>query len=300
MRIGVKLPHTGNAVSASSVPRRAHELEVAGFDSLWVSDHVVLPQVVESDYPFTADGKATWSTSTPYVEALVSLAAAAAVTQRVRLGTAALVLPQRNPVLLAKQVASIDAMSDGRVALGVGAGWLREEFEALDTPFHTRGSRMVEWISLLRECWTGHPAAHHGTHYELAAGIIVLPTPAHTIPLYVGGHSPTALGRAGRLGDGWLAQQAVPALDPDRLSREVAEVRAAAAGAGRDPAGIYVVLRLVESAGRVDEVGRRIADLASAGVDEIVVDIAPNGDAAHDHDLLRDAASRLRDPATGP
>jgi probable F420-dependent oxidoreductase len=274
-------------------------LELAGFDSLWVSDHVVLPQVIESVYPFAADGKATWPTDTPYIEALVSLAAAAAVTERVRLGTAALVLPQRNPVLLAKQVASIDAMSGGRVALGVGAGWLREEFDALHAPFDTRGTRMVEWISLLRDCWTGRPGAHHATHYDLAEGIIVLPTPAHLIPLYIGGHSRTALNRAGRLGDGWLAQQAVPALDPDRLAREVALVRTAAAGAGRDPAHTYVVLRLVESAGRVDEVGRRIAELAEAGVDEIVVDVAPNGDAVHDHDLLRDATSRIRDSASG-
>jgi probable F420-dependent oxidoreductase len=292
IRIGVKLPHTGSAVPASSLARRARELEQAGFDSLWVSDHVVLPETIESFYPFAADGKATWPTSTPYLEALVSLAAVAAVTERVRLGTAALVLPQRNPVLLAKQVASIDALSDGRVALGIGAGWLREEFDALEVPFDTRGARMVEWITLLRDCWTGRPAAHSGTHYQLPADTLVLPTPAHAIPLYVGGHSPTALRRAAQLGDGWLAQQAVPALDPDRLAGEIASIRSTASAAGRDPSTLQVVLRLVESAGRAGDVARRIGDLVRAGVDEIIVDIDPlDGDAVSDHEVLRNAAS---------
>ncbi|MBC6457878.1 TIGR03619 family F420-dependent LLM class oxidoreductase [Actinomadura sp. HBU206391] len=292
MRIGVKLPHTGNAAAGPSLAPHARELELAGFDSLWVSDHVVLPTVIESHYPFAADGKATWPTDTPYLEALVALAAAAAVTERVRLGTAALVLPQRNPVLLAKQVASIDALSGGRVALGIGAGWLREEFNALDTPFDTRGARMVEWITLLRECWTGRPAARSGTHYNLPGDTLVLPTPAHAVPLYVGGHSPTALRRAAQLGDGWLAQQAVPDLDPARLADEIATIRSAASAAGRDPSDLQVVLRLVASAGRAGEVARRIGELGRAGVDEIIVDVDPlDGTAAADHDLLRDAAS---------
>jgi probable F420-dependent oxidoreductase len=290
MRIGVKLPHTGDAVAGHrgpSVPQRAQALEEAGFDSLWVSDHVVLPAVIGSVYPFATDGRATWPTTTPYVEALVALAAAAAVTGRVRLGTAVLVLPQRNPVLLAKQVASIAVMSGGRVALGVGAGWLREEFAALDAPFEARGARMDEWLALLRECWTGRPAEYRGAYYHLPADTFVLPAPPAPIPLYVGGHSPVALRRAGRLGDGWLAQQAVPALDPRALAGEVTTVRAAAAGAGRTAP--YVVLRLVESAGRLDDVARRWGELADAGVDEIIVDATHDGDPARDHDLLRAA-----------
>jgi probable F420-dependent oxidoreductase len=292
MRIGVKLPHTGTAVPAPSLARHARELELAGFDSLWVSDHVVQPEVIASPYPFAADGKATWPTDTPYLEALVSLAAVAAVTERVGLGTAALVLPQRNPVLLAKQVASIDALSGGRVALGIGAGWLREEFDALGMPFEARGARMEEWIELLRACWTGRPAARSTTHYRLPEGTLVLPTPAHAVPLYVGGHSPAALRRAARLGDGWLAQQAVPALDPERLAGEIANIRSSASDAGRDPADLRVVLRLVESTGRADEVARRIGELGRAGVDEIIVDVDPvNGDARADHEMLRDAAA---------
>ncbi|WNV85650.1 TIGR03619 family F420-dependent LLM class oxidoreductase [Umezawaea sp. Da 62-37] len=288
MRIGVKLPHTGSA-TGPSVPARARELELAGFDSLWVSDHVVLPERIGSWYPFDPGGKATWPTDTPYLEAVVSLAAAAAVTERVRLGTAVLVLPQRNPVLLAKQAATVDAISGGRLVLGVGAGWLKEEFDALGMPFDTRGPRMVEWIRLLRDCWTGRPEGRSGEHYELPPGTLVLPAPARPIPLYVGGHSPTALRRAGRLGDGWLAQQSLPDLDPDALAAEIGQIRAAAVKAERDPDALDVVLRIVQTAGQADAVARRLGDLAKAGVGEVVVDVDVD-DAAAEHAVLRDGA----------
>jgi len=287
MRIGVKLPHTG-PVTGPSIPTRARELELAGFDSLWVSDHVVLPERIESWYPFDPKGKATWPTDTPYFEAVVALAAAAAVTDRVRLGTAALVLPQRNPVLLAKQAASVDALSGGRLVLGVGAGWLKEEFDALAMPFETRGPRMVEWIALLRDCWTGRPEGRTSEHYDLPPRTLVLPTPARPIPLLVGGHSPTALRRAGRIGDGWLAQQSLPDLDPAALAAEIGLIRAAAEKAGRDPDALDVVLRIVQAAGRADEVARRLGELAKAGVHEVVVDVE---DAAADHAVLRDGTS---------
>ena len=181
--IGVKLPHTGTAAMERGVASLATQLEAAGFDSLWVSDHIVFPKVIESNYPFAADGKATWSTEIPYAESLISLAVAAAVTERVRLGTGVLVLPLRNPVLMAKQAATIDALSGGRLELGLGAGWLKEEFDALNMPFETRGPRMVEWIALLRECWTGAPAGRDSDHYVLPADTVVLPRPESGIPL---------------------------------------------------------------------------------------------------------------------
>jgi probable F420-dependent oxidoreductase len=290
MRIGVKLPHTGR-VEPFSIGARARDLEHAGFDSLWVSDHVVLPEVIESWYPFAADGVATWPSDLPYVESLVALAAAAAVTERVRLGTAVLVLSQRNPILVAKQVGSLDAVSGGRVELGVGAGWLREEFDALDVPFESRGARLEEWITLLRECWTGRPAGRDNPNYTLAPGTIMLPTPAASVPILVGGHSRAALRRAGQFGDGWLGQQAVPAIDPAVLAGEIASIRAVARDAGRDPSAIRVVLRLVESSGRHDEVAAAIAELSRVGVDEIIVDVDPfDGDPVAAHDVLRAAA----------
>jgi probable F420-dependent oxidoreductase len=294
-QLGVKLPHTGAVVASGSVPARARELEEAGFDSLWVSDHVVLPNVMASHYPFAADGRATWPSDTPYLESVVVLAAAAAATTRVRLGTAVLVLPQRNPVLLAKQIASVAQIAGGRVELGVGAGWLREEFDALDAPFEGRGARMLEWIDVMRACWTGRPAEFSGEHYHLPPDLFALPTPPSPVPLYVGGHSPRALRRAGTIGDGWLGQQSVRELDLETLAAEVGAVRSAAAAAGRDPRAARIVLRLVDSVGRAGSVASRLGDLVKAGVDEVIVDVDPaGGDPVADHAVLRDAAASLR------
>jgi probable F420-dependent oxidoreductase len=286
--LGAKLPHTG-ATDPTSIPERARELEQAGFDSLWVSDHVVMPLHIESYYPFAEDGRAPWTGDIPYVETLVAMTAAAAVTERVRIGSAVLVLPQRNPVLLAKQVASLDALSGGRIELGVGAGWLREEFEALGEPFEERGQRLEEWVDVLRACWTGRPGPREGL-YPLAEGLVQLPEPAHAVPVLVGGHTKAAFRRAGTLGDGWLAQQAVPALDVAHLAGEMDAVRAHAERVGRDPASLRFTLRLVESAGREGDVAAHLEELAAAGVHEVIVDVDPATGPAAVHDTLRAAA----------
>jgi len=272
----------------------ARILEAAGFESLWVSDHIVMPASIESRYPFAADGRATWSPDTPYLEALVALALVAAATERATIGTAVLVLPLRNPVEFAKQAASIDVASGGRLELGVGAGWLREEFEALNVPFERRGARLEEWMEIARGCWTGRPSSRQSEHYLLPDGVVCLPAPAHKIPLLVGGHSDAALRRAGRVGDGWLAQQSLPALDPAELVRATATVRDASVRAARDPDALRVVLRVVDSAGRSEDVARQLSALAAAGVGEIIVDVPwDDGDPAAEAARLREAAARL-------
>jgi len=253
MLIGAKLPASGPL--HAGIAEHAAALERAGFDSLWVSDHIVMPRTIASRYPFAADGRATFPTDTPFVDALIALAVAAGVTSRVRLGTAALVLPQRNPVLVAKQAASVDVVSGGRLELGIGVGWLAEEFEALDVPFERRGERTDEWISLLRDCWTGTPPARSGAFYSLPEGVLCLPTPAHEIPLLVGGHSPPALRRA-RAAGGWLAQQEADELDPSELA----------------PFDGRIVLRIVGSLGRPEVIAPRMRELEDAGVSEVIVD----------------------------
>lgn len=288
MRIGAKLPNSGPLPLEHSVPAMARTLEQAGFDSLWVSDHIVLPETIESRYPFAADGRATWPTDTPYFEALITLALAAAVTERVRLGTAVLVLPLRNPVDFAKQAATIDVASGGRLEFGVGAGWLAEEFEALNVPFEKRGGRLVEWIEIARACWTGRPPARPSERHPLPEGVVCEPTPARPIPMLIGGHSPIALRRAGRIGDGWLAQQSAPELDPAALEAEIAQVRAAADG--REP---RVVLRIVESLGRPELVAAQLPALEAVGVDEVIVDVPVDPDGARGAlELLRAAGTR--------
>jgi alkanesulfonate monooxygenase SsuD/methylene tetrahydromethanopterin reductase-like flavin-dependent oxidoreductase (luciferase family) len=232
MRIGAKVPNSGPLPERLGIGSMAAGLEAAGFDSLWVSDHIVLPAAIESRYPFADDGKATWPTDTPYFDALIALALIAQATERAAIGTAVLVLPLRQPVIFAKQAASIDVASGGRLRLGVGAGWLEEEFAALNVPFEHRGRRLEAWISLSRACWTGTPG-----------------------PVEV--------------------------------------MRAAAVEAGRDPASLQVVLRIVEAAGRSDELAKRLPELAAAGVDEIIVDVPlENGEAAEVHATLREAAAR--------
>lgn len=270
--LGAKVPNSGPLPGRLGIGLMAAALESAGFESLWVSDHVVMPAEVRSPYPFAADGKPNWPSDTPYYDAVVAMTLIAAATNTARIGPAVLVLPQREPVVLAKQLASLDVLSRGRIELGIGAGWLAEEFAALDVPFDTRGSRFVEWISLLRACWTGSPEAHAGDHYDLPAGVLTRPTPAHRIPLYVGGHSPVALRRAATLADGWLAQQSALAMDPLDLARGRQAMAVAAEKAGTDPARLRLVLRLVDSTGRCADVGRALPALAEAGVDEIIID----------------------------
>ena len=260
------------------IPQLALALEQAGADSVWVSDHVVMPRAMNSPYPFAADGRANWPSDTPYVEALIALALAAAVTDRVRLGTAVLVLPLRNPVMFAKQAASIDAASRGRLELGLGAGWLAEEFEALNVPFSRRGAQLSEWIAIARDCWSGYPAERRSSDYLLPADTLCLPTPAHQIPILLGGHSAKALGRVGAIADGWLGQQAAPELDPKPLVEARATIREAASDAGRDGAAIRAVLRIIESAGRAEMVAKALPMLAEAGIDEVIVDLTWDAD----------------------
>ena len=292
MRIGAKLPNSGTLPLEAGVPAMARTLEQAGYDSLWVSDHIVMPREMRSPYPFAEDGKATWPSDLPYLDAMIMLALAAAATERVRLGTAVLVLPLRAPVEFAKQAATIDAVSGGRLELGVGAGWLAEEFEALAVPFKGRGTRMVEWMTIARDCWTGETTAHDGPNYTVPEGTQCYPTPAHSIPFLIGGHSKIALRRAGEVGDGWLGQQAAPELDAQALGEEIAAVSAAGRRQGRKSERPRVVLRIVEAAGRLGRVAAQLPALEQAGVDEVIVDVRidPEG-AAEDLAILRAGAA---------
>jgi probable F420-dependent oxidoreductase len=291
MRIGAKVPNSGPLPERLGIGAMGAELEAAGFESLWVSDHIVLPEAIGSRYPFADDGRATWATDTPYFDALIALALIAQATERAMIGTAVLVLPLRQPIVFAKQAASIDVASGGRLCLGVGAGWLEEEFDALNVPFGGRGRRLDEWISITRACWTGSPPASQSELYELPPGVLCLPRPAHHVPLLIGGHSAVALRRAGRAGDGWLAQQALPELAPAELVAPIAVMRAAATEAGRDPASLRVVLRIVESAGRSEELAPRLQELTAVGVDEVIVDVSlENKEASDAYVTLREAA----------
>lgn len=189
MRFGIHLPQYGRASSADAVARTARQAEDLGFADVWVSDHLAMPK--DASYPPAF-----------LYEPVITLTWAAAATTSVGLGTSVLVLPYRHPVHLAKELASLDRFSGGRVTVGAAAGWLEKEFDALDVPFDERGTRTDDAIDTLRACWGDQPVNHEGPVFSVEA-MKVVPTPERPIPIWVGGTSEAALRRAVERGDGW-------------------------------------------------------------------------------------------------
>lgn len=180
----------------------ARAAEQAGFSAVALSDHVVTPEKIESEYPYTPDGKPQYDPVWDFPDPWVTVGAMSAVTQRLEFFTNVFVLPARNPVLVAKALATAARLSGDRVRLGIGAGWMREEFELLEQRFGGRGKRMDEMIDVMRTLWSGGMVEHHGDAYDFDR-LEMRPVPARPIPVFVGGHSEIALRRAARL-DGWI------------------------------------------------------------------------------------------------
>jgi probable F420-dependent oxidoreductase len=158
---------------------------------------------IDSKYPYSEGGDPSFVAQTDFPEPYAAISAMAAVTTKIRFNTAIYIAPLRHPVALAKSVATASALSGGRVALGVGVGWLKEEFDALGEDFHTRGRRLDEMIEVMRKLWTGEYVEHHGRFFDFDE-LKMLPAPIGRVPIYSGGHSVRALKRAGALCDGWL------------------------------------------------------------------------------------------------
>lgn len=184
-------------------PRLAVACEAAGFDSVAVSDHVVYPSYLSSKYPYTPDGTPLFSPEEDWPDPWVVIGAMSSVTTTLRFMTNVYVLPLRNPFVVAKAVGTAAYLSDGRVGLGIGAGWMEEEFDLLEQPFARRGKRMDEMVDVIRALWAGGMVEHHGEFYDFDP-VEMRPAPPGPVPIYVGGHSEVAFRRAARLGDGWL------------------------------------------------------------------------------------------------
>ena len=240
MEIGVHLPHIGPLANRDALIDFARFAEERGFDSLWVSDHVVVPRTIASRYPYSPDGRFPIPPDLPFLEPLATLLFAAAVTQRARLGTSILVVPMRNPVITAKQLATLDALSNGRAILGAGAGWMREEFELLDVPFEHRGARLDDYLRVIKALWTEDRPSFHGTYYSIDdAGFAPKPATKPHPAIWIGGHGARALRRAGELGDAWHAAYA----GPETVSKQYQDVRRYAEAAGRDPDSVALTVR---------------------------------------------------------
>src|SRR3954447_26070996 len=238
MQLAVSLPHTGELASPSFLRDFAVAADELGFGALWGVDHMVMPHHTDSLYtlgrkPAAIADDAVSGLLAPNYEMHTALTFVAGVTSRIKLGTAVAVLPIRHAVMNARQVATLDVLSGGRVLYGIGVGWLQEEADAMNMPWDRRGARSEEHIALMRTLWCAEGALvdFHGDFHDLPP-MDPEPRPAQRpVPILVGGHSETALRRAARVGDGWIAAM----MSPDRLAEDWAIVQREAQAAGRDP-----------------------------------------------------------------
>ncbi len=261
MRFGIRYCNSGPYIDGPTGAELVQAAEAAGFDSAWTVEHTVVPANYESTYPYHESGRmAGGIDDAAWPDPLIWMSYMAGVTTTLKFATGIFIVPQHNPVVAAKQIATLDAMSRGRVMLGVGVGWLREEFEAIGVPFERRGKRTDEYIAAMRALWAEDCASFHGEFVNFD-DIYCRPQPAQAnIPIIVGGDTEPAARRAGRLGDGYFpARNAPPELIA--LARRTAEEH------GRDPAALEITTSMPADISMLPE-------LASRGVDRVLVPVS--------------------------
>ncbi len=209
----------------------ANAAENAGFESLWTGEHVVVPSTINSTYPYSPDGKMAGGGQIPMAEPFVWHAWVAAHTTTLRLATGVLVLPQRQPLVVAKQAATLAVLSGGRFSLGIGVGWLREEFAALGANFEDRAQRHDEYVAAMRTLWANESACFTGDYISFPEVALCPRPPGDAVPIVVGGHTPAAARRAGRLADGFFPAKGTP----ESVGKLFDIARVAAEAAGRNP-----------------------------------------------------------------
>lgn len=208
MRFGLHALGIGDGARREIVDATARAAEAAGFARLWVGEHVVMVDRPASRYPYAADGRIAVPADADWLDPFVCLSFAAAATRTIELATGVLLLPEHNPVLAAKQAASLDVLCGGRLTLGVGIGWSAEEFAALGVPFAHRAARTAEYVEVLRTLWRDDVASHAGEYAGFdAVRVFPKPTRSRRIPVVFGGNSDGALARVAAIGDGWYGFQ---------------------------------------------------------------------------------------------
>ena len=251
----------GDGAVALELCRRA---EAIGFESVWGGEHVIMPTTIGSKYPYTPDGRVPAEPETPIPDPLIWLAFVAAAAPTLRLGTCILIVPQRNPLVLAKELATLDRLSGGRVELGLGVGWMKEEFDALGVPWEHRGARNDEYIAAMRALWAGPHAEFHGRFVDFAP-VTCNPRPIQaSIPILVGGDTPNALRRAVRIADGYFPGEG----NIDRLRALIADLRNTAEEHGRNPDEIEINAMY---GGLKGDIAERVQEMADAGVGRIML-----------------------------
>lgn len=262
MRVGLHALGIGTGARPGVIRAVAMAAEAAGFATLWSGEHVVLVDQPLSRYPYSADGRISVPADADWLDPLLSLTFAAAVTNRITVGTGVLLLPEHNPVLVAKQAATLDVLSAGRLTLGIGVGWSAEEFAALGVPFDRRGQRAAEYVTAMRRLWSDDVASFAGEFASFDA-IRVNPKPVRErrIPVVVGGNSDAALRRVAAFGDGWYGFNLTVAAAAERIEWLAAECRRV----GRSMTELSVAVALTDG-----EPGA-VRDLDRAGVTELVL-----------------------------
>ena len=261
MKFGLRYCNVGPFVDPARAVELVQAAEEAGFESAWTVEHTVVPAGYASQYPYSTTGRMGPRDDMPIPDPLIWMSYIAAVTSRIKLATGILILPQHNPVITAKQVATLDAMSGGRVLLGIGVGWLQEEFDTIGAPFAERAARTDEYVAVMRALWSMESPTFHGEFFDFENAYCLPQPPGGSVPIIVGGHSKAAARRAGRLGDGFF---------PARETREdlIELARRTAAEHGRDPAAIEITLSVPPDLDALD-------GLANLGVSRVLVPVTP-------------------------
>ncbi|MFW6092651.1 MAG: LLM class F420-dependent oxidoreductase [Pseudomonadota bacterium] len=229
MKLGL-IPVNIGIADPAQIVGLAQLAEGAGFESVWTFEHVIVPLDYQSKYPYNDSGKMGVEPETPFIDPLIALTAVAQATRTLRLGTGVNILSQVNPLLLAKQAASLDVMSGGRFMLGVGIGWLKEEFEAMGTPFERRGARFDDYVQAMRKVWSGD-VVEHRSEFLNWSGFKCHPRPRQDpMPLVIGGNKGRIYERIARFGNGWF----IPGTDSSAIRDQLAELKRTCDRLGRD------------------------------------------------------------------
>ncbi|MCP5034455.1 MAG: LLM class F420-dependent oxidoreductase [Actinomycetia bacterium] len=278
MKIGVHLPQLGRSADRQNLITWAEEADRLGLHSGWVSDHVAWPRDIESKYPYTADGSFPGGFDMPWLDPLGTLMFVAARTESIRLGITVLILGYRPPVLTAKWMSTLDVLSQGRAILGVGVGWMREEFEVLGMPFDHRGARADEQLEIFETLFTQETPSFDGTYYQFPEVGFSPKPPQAPIPVWVGGATTPAFRRTARFGEAFHA-----AFEPiETVAREWQEVGDECEKIGRDRGEIELSVRLY-----LDPEGRMAENVSLQGSSEQMIDTAGRwADIGTNHILL--------------
>jgi probable F420-dependent oxidoreductase len=282
--LGLHALGIGTGSERAVIDAVARAAERAGFTTLWAGEHVVMVDDATSPYPYSDDGKIAVPAAADWLDPLIGLSFAAAATSTIELATGVLLLPEHNPVLVAKQAASLDKLSAGRLSLGVGIGWSQEEFAALGVPFADRGMRTAEYVEAMRTLWRDDIASFHGEFVSFD-NIRVNPKPLHGrhIPIIVGGNSEAALRRVAAWGDGWYGFNLA---DVEEVAQCVSTVRRLCREARRDLGDLRFAVALVDP--QPADVGK----LVDIGVDELVLVASPPEDPVGAEDWVEKLAGQ--------